>query len=577
MSQRYALVIGNSAYDDETLRQLRAPQIDVLSLANALQNIDVGSFDKVDTLIDKDWAEVQSALADFFAEKKPDDLLLVYFSGHGVLDEQGRLYLAMSNTKRYRLSGSAVSSRFITDEMDSSRSRKQILILDCCHSGAFSRGTKGVTGNIAVNSFTFEGEGHGRVVLTATDAIQQAWEGDQIIGDAENSLFTHFLVEGILTGNADKDNDGQITLDELYKYTFERISNTTNKQRPKMWTYSQEGGQLVIAKSKKPQRFESPVVENLINLENEIHNHVVGQDQAIETISKVLRRAYAGFHENDRPIGSFIFLGPSGTGKSLLARSLAKIIFGNEKMLIEIDASEYMERHTVSRLVGAPPGYVGYEEGGQLTEAVRRQPQSVLLFDGIEKAHPEVHNLIQSILGNGYCNDAMGRRIDFSKTIIVMTSSIGTDIIKKMSSMDFSQKKDYQVSANENLAYDEMKNKLMEGLKRAFRPEFINRVDVVVFSILTRDQICAIIDLEIAKVNNILEKTNAMISLTDEARNYLAEKSFDEAKGAWQVKQVIREHIQDRLVTEMLNDRISNASKIQVDLDKDNQLVFERV
>jgi ATP-dependent Clp protease ATP-binding subunit ClpA len=191
--------------------------------------------------------------------------------------------------------------------------------------------------------------------------------------------------------------------------------------------------------------------------------------------------------------------------------------------------------------------------------------------------HPEMHNLIQSIIGNGYCNDGMGRNIDFSKTIIVMTSSIGTDTIKKISNLDLLQRNEAHSSANGSLTHDEVKNKLMKDLQRVFRPEFINRVDVVMFSTLTRDQIGAVIDLEIGKVNNILKKTNTRLSLTDEARSYLVEKSFDAARGAWQVKQVIREYIQDRLVTEMLDERRSDPSKIQVGLNKNNELMFERV
>jgi uncharacterized caspase-like protein len=246
--RKLALVIGNSRYDDPALAQLTAPVDDVNALAGLLRDAAVGGFDAVRTLLDQNLAEVQPAIADFFAERRPDDLLLLYFSGHGVLDERGRLYLAVMNTRRARLSGTAVPAAYLTDEMDNSRSRRQVLILDCCHSGAFARGTKAATGAKAVTLATFEGHGYGRTVLTATDATQFAWEGDQIIGQAENSLFTHFLVEGLRTGEADENRDGRISLDEWYDYAFGRVVQATPRQTPGKWSYKQQG-EIYIAQN----------------------------------------------------------------------------------------------------------------------------------------------------------------------------------------------------------------------------------------------------------------------------------------------------------------------------------------
>jgi hypothetical protein len=254
--RKYALVIGNSQYDDAALAQLTTPIEDVNDLAVLLRDETIGGFTEVVTLINQGLPAIQPAVADFFADKRPDDLLLVYFSGHGVLDDRGRLYLAVSNTRRARLSGTALPAAYITDEMDNSRSRRQVVILDCCHSGAFARGSKSATGVKAVTQATFEGNGYGRTVLTATDATQFAWEGDQVIGRAENSIFTHFLVEGLRTGAADDDGDGQIGLDEWYEYVYQKVVETTPKQTPGKWSYKQQG-QLVIARNPRFSRVKT--------------------------------------------------------------------------------------------------------------------------------------------------------------------------------------------------------------------------------------------------------------------------------------------------------------------------------
>jgi uncharacterized caspase-like protein len=248
MSRKLALIIGNSEYDDQTLARLKAPEADVAGLADLLHDPAIGGFAEVEALVNRPFSEVHPAIAGFFADKRPDDLLLLYFSGHGVLDPQGRLYLGLKNTRRTLLSGTAIASGFIKEQMDDSRSRRQVLMLDCCHSGAFARGAKGALGAQAVTDATFEG--HGRVVLTATDITQYAWEGDQVIGETANSLFTHFVIEGLKTGAADGDHDGYITPDELYDYVFTRVIDSGARQKPRKIVYDQQGD-LVLARSER--------------------------------------------------------------------------------------------------------------------------------------------------------------------------------------------------------------------------------------------------------------------------------------------------------------------------------------
>jgi uncharacterized caspase-like protein/pSer/pThr/pTyr-binding forkhead associated (FHA) protein len=251
MSRKLALIIGNSQYQDPRLAQLLTPQEDVSDLAAILRAPDIGGFDEVKTLVNETDANIRLSIEDFFADKKPDDLLVIYFSGHGVRDEQGLLYLAVNNTRANRLRATAIPSEFITGEMDRSRSRRQVLILDCCHSGAFAQGSKAMTGESAGTGPAFEGIGYGRVVLTATDATQYAWEGDKVIGQADRSVFTHYLIEGLRTGEADTDLDGTITLDEMYDYVYEKVVTVTPKQTPGKWSYKQQGD-IVIARNPHP-------------------------------------------------------------------------------------------------------------------------------------------------------------------------------------------------------------------------------------------------------------------------------------------------------------------------------------
>ena len=267
--------------------------------------------------------------------------------------------------------------------------------------------------------------------------------------------------------------------------------------------------------------------KKLLRMEDELHKRVIGQHVAITAVSKAIRRSRAGIKDPKRPAGSFIFLGPSGVGKTELARTLAEFLFGDEDSMVRIDMSEYMEKHAVSRLVGSPPGYVGYDEGGQLTEAVRRKPYSVLLLDEIEKAHPDVFNILLQILEDGRLTDAQGRTVDFRNTIVIMTSNIGAKDIARNVSFGFG------TSDETGTSYEEMKDRIMGELKKVFRPEFLNRIDeVIVFHKLTRDEIKVIIDLMIGRVRAQVAEHELQLELDEEAKELLVEKGWDPAMGA---------------------------------------------
>ena len=292
MGRKVALVIGNSEYDDASLARLITPSEDVNDLATLLKSPDIGGFDEVLTLVNEAATTVRKAVARLFKEKSPDDLLLLYFSGHGVLDDQGHLYLAVKDTERDLLSGTAIPANFITGEMDRSRSKRQVLIFDCCHSGAFARGSKGVVGASVGTASVFEGTGYGRVVLTATDATQYAWEGDRVIGQADNSVFTHFMIQGLQTGEADQDHDGRITLDELYDYVYAQVVATTPKQTPGKWSFKQQG-EMVIAKNPHPPVMKA--VELPIELRQAIESPLANvREGAVRELAGLLRSSNAG-------------------------------------------------------------------------------------------------------------------------------------------------------------------------------------------------------------------------------------------------------------------------------------------
>lgn len=304
----------------------------------------------------------------------------------------------------------------------------------------------------------------------------------------------------------------------------------------------------------------------LLNMEEKIREHIIGQSVAIETISKAIRRARAGLKDPSRPVGSFIFLGPTGVGKTELTKALAEFMFGSEEALIQLDMSEFMERHSVSRLVGAPPGYVGYEDAGQLTEAIRRRPYSIIVFDEIEKAHPEAHNMLLQIMEEGHLTDARGHKVDFRNAIIIMTTNVGADMIQKQSTFGFSLTVD-EVQ-EEAQAHKEMRKKLKDALKRSFKPEFINRLDgVIVFRSLNKEDIRKIVQLELDKVNKRLAESEIRLQATDEALEYLSQEGYNPEMGARPLRRVIQQKIEDRLSDALLAKDIDEGQLILVDVE----------
>jgi ATP-dependent Clp protease ATP-binding subunit ClpC len=309
--------------------------------------------------------------------------------------------------------------------------------------------------------------------------------------------------------------------------------------------------------------------EKLLRMEDELHKRIISQNESIVAVSKAIRRTRAGLKDPKRPSGSFIFLGPSGVGKTELSKALAEFLFGDEDALIQLDMSEYMEKHTVSRLIGSPPGYVGYEEGGQLTEAVRRKPFSVVLFDEIEKAHPDVFNTLLQILEDGHLTDAQGHKVDFKNTIIIMTSNLGTRDIQKGTSIGFAARPD------EKVTYEKMRDKVMEELKRSFRPEFLNRIDeVIVFRSLTREDVKSIVDLMMKRVREQLASKDLEITLTDAAKELLAEKGYDPALGARPLRRTIQRMVEDPLSEKLLYKDFRAGQTVIVDA-RDGEVVFE--
>ncbi len=308
--------------------------------------------------------------------------------------------------------------------------------------------------------------------------------------------------------------------------------------------------------------------ERLLQMEDALHERIIGQDEAIEAIAKAVRRARAGLKDPKRPVGSFVFLGPTGVGKTELTKALAEFLFGSEEALVQIDMSEFMERHSISRLVGAPPGYVGYDDAGQLTEAIRRRPYSIIVFDEIEKAHNEAHNMLLQIMEEGQLTDARGRKVDFRHALIVMTSNLGAELIMKQTRLGFSTELDDELEGQ--LAYDEMHRRLTEELKKEFRPEFINRVDsVIVFHALSMEQIKAIVDLEMAKVALRLEDHNLKLRATDEARERLAVLGYEPEMGARPLKRVIQAKVEDVLSDALLTGEFQDGDTVLVDVADD--------
>jgi ATP-dependent Clp protease ATP-binding subunit ClpC len=315
-------------------------------------------------------------------------------------------------------------------------------------------------------------------------------------------------------------------------------------------------------------RLAEEETERLLQMEGELHKRIIGQDEAIVSVSKSVRRARSGLKDSRRPIGVFMFLGPTGVGKTELVRALAEFMFGDEDNMIRLDMSEFQERHTVARLIGAPPGYVGYDEGGQLTEAVRRKNYCAVLLDEIEKAHPEVFNILLQIFDAGHLTDARGRKVDFRNSIIIMTSNLGSDLIKRETSLGFAAKA--SEAQTDDSAYERMKDKVMDEVKRFFRPEFLNRIDsTVVFHQLRRDEILEIVDLMMNQVRTELDEKEISLEITEAAKAHLGEKGFDPVLGARPLRRLIQDEIEDSLSDEVLSRRLVAGDVAMIDFEDD--------
>ncbi len=352
----------------------------------------------------------------------------------------------------------------------------------------------------------------------------------------------------------------------------------------KEWETEKDGSDVVVTEEDVEEvvsmwtgipiaRLAMEDAERLLHMEQALHDRIIGQDEAITVVSKAVRRARAGVKDPRRPIGSFIFLGPTGVGKTALVRTLAEFMFGSEEAMIRLDMSEFMERHSVARLVGAPPGYVGYDEGGQLTETVRRRSYCAILLDEIEKAHPDVFNILLQIFDDGYLTDAKGRRVDFRNSIIVMTSNLGSDLIKRDTAMGFAMKTD-EAQTNQQ-QYERMKDKVMDEVKRFFRPEFLNRIDgTVVFHALSKDHILEIVELMLRDVHDqLLKDKNIEMEVTTEAKNLLAERGYDPNFGARPLRRVIQDEIEDRLSEELLTSHMQAGDTVVVDVEEGDQFI----
>ena len=345
-----------------------------------------------------------------------------------------------------------------------------------------------------------------------------------------------------------------------------RLSDVTPAERPVV--SDQDIAEMVSMWTGIPvMRLAGEESERLLNMEAELHKRVVGQDEPIIALSKAVRRGRAGLKDPKRPIGSFVFLGPTGVGKTELCKALAEFLFGSEEALLQLDMSEFMERHTVSRLVGAPPGYIGYDDAGQLTEVIRRQPYSVICFDEIEKAHPDVFNMLLQIMEEGHLSDARGRTVDFRNAIIIMTSNIGADLIRRNTSLGFAVKKDEARTEEER--YEVMKEKLLAELRKIFRPEFLNRVDgVMVFRSLSQDDIKKIVHLELTKIQARLDEYDIALESTDEAHGFLAKEGYSLEFGARQLRRVIQQHVEDVLSEGILSGEFRPETTVLVDVNE---------
>ena len=318
------------------------------------------------------------------------------------------------------------------------------------------------------------------------------------------------------------------------------------------------------------QRLTEGETKRLARLEKELHKRVIGQEEAVKAVSQAVKRGRVGLKDPNRPIGSFLFLGPTGVGKTELSKALAEAVFGSEQAMIRVDMSEYMEKHSVSKMIGSPPGYVGYEEGGQLSEKVRRNPYSVLLFDEIEKAHPDVFNILLQVLDDGHITDAQGRKVDFKQTIIIMTSNAGAQAIMEPKHLGFMSGND------EKKDHERMKGGVMEEVRRIFKPEFLNRIDeIIVFHMLNKEQIKKIVTLLLKTLEKrCAEQMDICLTVTGAVKDFIVEKGSDNKYGARPLRRAIQSRIEDALANEILEGKIKKGDHVQVRLHKD-EILFE--
>ncbi|MBQ5950967.1 MAG: ATP-dependent Clp protease ATP-binding subunit, partial [Lachnospiraceae bacterium] len=344
------------------------------------------------------------------------------------------------------------------------------------------------------------------------------------------------------------------------------------KTRTRLSVTEQEIAEVVAGWTRIPvQRLTEGETERLRNLEKVLHERVVGQEEAVTAVSKAIRRGRVGMKDPKRPIGSFLFLGPTGVGKTELCKALAEALFGTENALIRIDMSEYMEKHSVSKMIGSPPGYVGFEEGGQLSEKVRRSPYSVILFDEVEKAHPDVFNILLQVLDDGHITDSQGRRVDFKNTVLIMTSNVGADRIVAPKHVGF--------AVNDTAAsrHEEMKTGVMDEVKKLFKPEFLNRIDeTIVFHALTREQVSEIVDIMVRGIaERTKEATGVVLTVDESAKTYLMDKGYDEKYGARPMRRTLQSSIEDLLAEEILDGNVKSGDRVTVYL-KDGVLKIRR-
>ena len=356
---------------------------------------------------------------------------------------------------------------------------------------------------------------------------------------------------------------------EEKKKTWEQKSNSQQKQ-----VTEEEIAQIVADWTGIPVKsIAEEESQRLLHMEDVLHERVVGQDEAVASIAKAIRRGRVGLSDPKRPTGSFIFLGPTGVGKTELSKALAEALFGDEDAIIRIDMSEYMEKHSVSRLVGSPPGYVGYDEGGQLTDKVRRKPYSVILFDEIEKAHPDVFNIMLQIMEDGILTDSQGRRVNFRNTIIIMTSNIGARLIT-----DNKRRLGFSANAEDKAEdYEQIKSDVMGELKKAFRPEFLNRVDdIIVFKPLDEEDIKKIASKMLEQLQSRMKQRDITVDFSDEAITKLAEVGFDSVYGARPLRRAITSNVEDMIAEEILENRVKDGDHVKVTV-KDNRFAIEKV